>query len=399
MSSEPPVSILLVDDQPANLLTLEALLANLGQNLIKAHSGEEALRYLNHGEFAVVLLDLWMQGLSGFETAKRIRSRENSRYTPIIFLTAFESSEFPVREAYALGAVDYLVKPLVPVILRAKVAVFVELFQKSAQLKRQADQLRASENLIRSDIAVRKRAEADLKRTADELARSNRDLDQFASAASHDLKEPLRKIRIHLGLLNEGYGSQLDEKAREYLDRALESAGRMQTLVNDLLTYARVGTPGKTLEPVNCQTAFEQALANLETLIREKAAVVNVQAPLPTVRGSLTELVQLFQNLIENGIKFQRAGQPLVRVAAERAEGDWIISVHDNGIGIDVSYADRIFVIFQRLHNQKEYPGTGIGLAICKKVVERHGGRIWVESEPGKGATFRFTLPAVEPHE
>jgi signal transduction histidine kinase len=384
MSSEPPVSILLVDDQPANLLALEALLANLGQNLIKAHSGEEALRCLDHGEFAVVLLDLWMRGLSGFETAKVIRSRENSRYTPIIFLTAFESSEFPVREAYALGAVDYLVKPIVPEILRAKVAVFVELFQKSAQLKRQADQLRASE--------------ADLKRTAAELARSNRDLDQFASAASHDLKEPLRKIRIHLGLLNEGYRGQLDDKAREYLDRSLESAARMQTLVNDLLTYARVGTPGKTLEPVNCQTAFEQAVANLETLIREKAAVVSVQGELPTVRGSLTELVQLFQNLIENGIKFQRAGEPTVHVAAERAEGDWIISVRDNGIGIDVSYADRIFVIFQRLHSQKAYPGTGIGLAICKKVVERHGGRIWVESEPGKGATFRFTLPAVGPH-
>jgi signal transduction histidine kinase len=384
MSSEPPVSILLVDDQPANLLALEALLANLGQNLIKAHSGEEALRYLDHGEFAVVLLDLWMRGLSGFETAKLIRSRENSRYTPIIFLTAFESSEFPVREAYALGAVDYLVKPIVPEILRAKVAVFVELFQKSAQLKRQADQLRASE--------------ADLKRTAGELARSNRDLDQFASAASHDLKEPLRKIRIHLGFLNEGYRGQLDEKAREYVDRALESAARMQTLVNDLLTYARVGTPGKTLEPVNCQTAFEHAVANLETLIREKAAMVNAQGPLPTVRGSLSELVQLFQNLIENGIKFQRAGEPIVQVDAERAEGEWIISVRDNGIGIDVSYADRIFVIFQRLHSQKEYPGTGIGLAICKKVVERHGGRIWVESEPGKGATFRFTLPANEPH-
>jgi signal transduction histidine kinase len=383
MSSEPPVSILLVDDQPANLLALEALLANLGQNLTKTHSGEEALRHLDRGEFAVVLMDLRMQGLSGFETAKRIRSREHSRYTPIIFLTAFESSEFPVREAYALGAVDYLVKPIVPEILRAKVAVFVELFQKSAQLKRQADQLRARE--------------ADLKQTAAELARSNRDLDQFASAASHDLKEPLRKIRIHLGLLNEGCRSQLDDKGRDYLDRAQESAGRMQTLVNDLLTYARVGTPGKTLEPVDCQVAFEQAVANLDALIREKSAVVSARGTLPTVRGSLTELVQLFQNLIENGMKFQQAGQALVDVAAERAGGDWIISVRDKGIGIDMSYADRIFVIFQRLHSQKEYPGTGIGLAICKKVVERHGGRIWVESEPGKGATFRFTLPAADP--
>jgi signal transduction histidine kinase len=383
MSSEPPVSILLVDDQPANLLALEALLANLGQNLIKAHSGEEALHHLDECEFAVVLLDLWMKGLSGFETAKRIRSREHSRYTPIIFLTAFESSEFPVREAYALGAVDYLVKPIVPEILRAKVAVFVELFQKSEQLKRQADQLRLRET--------------DLKQTATELARSNRDLDQFASAASHDLKEPLRKIRIHLGLLNEGYRGQLDGKARDYLDRALESAGRMQTLVNDLLTYARVGTPGKTLEPVDCQAAFEQAVANLDALIREKSAIVSAKGTLPTVRGSLTELVQLFQNLVENGIKFQQAGQALVDVVAERAGGDWIISVRDNGIGIDVSYADRIFVIFQRLHSHKEYPGTGIGLAICKKVVERHGGRIWVESEPGKGATFRFTLPAADP--
>ena len=375
MSSDPLVSILLVDDHPANLLALEAILAHLGQNLVTASSGEEALRHLENAEFAVVLLDLRMQGLSGFETAKLIRSRENSRYTPIIFLTAHESDEFPVREAYALGAVDYLVKPLVPEILRAKVAVFVELFQKSEQLKRQA---------------------VDLKRTAAELARSNRELDQFASAASHDLKEPLRKTRIYLGLLSERYRDHLDEKALEYLDHSLECAGRMQTLVNDLLTYARLGSLGKTLEPVDCQVAFDQAVANLESLIRERAAVVRALTPLPTVRGRLSELVQLFQNLIENGIKFQRSVEPTVHVAAQRKGGEWVIGVRDTGIGIDMQYADRIFIIFQRLHGTKEYPGTGVGLAICKKVVEHLGGRIWVESEPGKGATFYFALPVME---
>jgi PAS domain S-box-containing protein len=502
---ESRVNILLVDDQPANLLALESILAGLGQNLVRASSGEEALRRLLQDHFAVVLLDVQMHGLDGFETAQLIRGRKKSRHTPIIFLTAYESTDFSVRRAYSLGAVDYLIKPLVPEILEAKVRSFVELFQKTRQVIRQSERLRAGEERMRlildtaqnafvamdaqgritewncqseatfgwtradvlqrplaetiiparhreahyhglqhfldtgegplfnrriettalhkdghefpvelivspplhwegtylfsaflHDISERKQAEEDLKRTAAELARSNRDLQQFASVASHDLREPLRKVRLLLQLLEERCRDQLDDQAHQYLAAVVDSAARLDRLVSDLLAYARVDSRGKPLVPTESALAFDQAVANLETAIHEIGAVVIARTNLPAVRGDLTQLIQLFQNLIANAIKFHGDKDPFVQVEVQPRGKEWLFAVRDNGIGIDPRHAERIFVLFERLHSQRQYPGTGIGLAICKKIVERHGGSIGVESKPGESATFWFTLPAVE---
>jgi len=232
-----------------------------------------------------------------------------------------------------------------------------------------------------------------LNRQSDELKRSNADLEQFAYVASHDLQEPLRMVSGFTGLLKRRYGGKLDADADEYIEFAVGGANRMQALINDLLSYSRVGREEVAGKPVNTQIALDQALANLQTAIEERSALVS-SGQLPTVWADHGMLVRLFQNLIGNALKFCKTERPMVRIQAEPRGGDWVFSVADNGIGIDAQYKDRIFMIFQRLHQQSEYPGTGIGLAVCKRIVERNGGRIWLESEPGKGTTFFFTLPA-----
>jgi PAS domain S-box-containing protein len=244
-----------------------------------------------------------------------------------------------------------------------------------------------------NDITQRKRVEAELQQQQTELSRSNADLEQFAYAASHDLQEPLRAVGGCVNLLQARYGEKLDERAHEYMQHAVEGASRMQNLIDDLLSFSRVGTRGKEFQPVSCDQAVENALKNLSVSIAEKQAQVE-HRPLPMVLGDLTQLSLVFQNLIGNALKFCGAEKPCIQVEAEKRPREWEIVVRDNGIGIDPQYFERIFVIFQRLHTRKEYPGTGMGLALCKKVIERHGGRIWVESESGKGTTFRFTLPA-----
>ena len=243
------------------------------------------------------------------------------------------------------------------------------------------------------DVTERKRAEEALKEKTEELARSNKDLEQFAYVASHDLQEPLRMVTNYVQLLARRYKGKLDSNADEFIGFAVDGAIRMWKLINDLLTYSRVGMLGKELEPTDCEMVLNQSLNNLKVAIEEKGAVVT-HDPLPTVIGDNLQLGQLFQNLIGNAIKFRGNEPPHVHVSASRNGNGWTFSVRDNGIGIAPEYAERIFIIFQRLHSREEYPGTGIGLAVCKKIVERHGGRIWVESEVGKGATFCFTLPA-----
>jgi PAS domain S-box-containing protein len=256
------------------------------------------------------------------------------------------------------------------------------------------------------DVTARKLAEEALEKAATELARSNKELEQFAYVASHDLQEPLRMITSYTQLVGKRYGDRLDDSAREFMQFAVDGAMRMQRLIQDLLVYSRVGTRGKPFEHTPCDQVLDNALANLKIAIEESNAVIT-REPLPVALGDPVQLTQLFQNLIGNALKFRGEQPPAIHVSAVRracakaahtgdALEEWLISVRDNGIGIEPQYFERIFVIFQRLHAREQYPGTGIGLAICKKIVERHSGRIWVESKPGAGSTFGFTLPVME---
>ena len=247
--------------------------------------------------------------------------------------------------------------------------------------------------ILFNDITQRKRAEEEIRGYTEDLRRSNQELEHFAYVASHDLQEPLRTISSFSQLLARRYQGRLDTDADEFITFIVEGATRMQTLINDLLAFSRVGTRGNPFAAVECEALLQAAQANLEAAIAESEAVIT-HDPLPTLVADRTQLTQLFQNLFGNAIKFRRPGQaPRIHVSAARQDGAWQLSVRDNGIGIDSQYFDRIFILFQRLHGREEYPGTGIGLAVCKKIVERHGGRMWVESAPGTGSTFHFTLP------
>jgi PAS domain S-box-containing protein len=245
---------------------------------------------------------------------------------------------------------------------------------------------------ITRDLTERKQAETDLRRAFEELSRSNLDLEQFAYVASHDLQEPLRAVAGCVQVLKKRYQSQLDARADELIAHTVDGVSRMQTLIDDLLSYSRVGTRGKAFETRDCNAILGQVLANLEAAIAEAGAVVTHDR-LPVVKADAAQLTHLFQNLVSNAIKFRSKQPPRIHVAVRREDAHWVFSVQDNGIGIQPEYFERIFVIFQRLHTRTEYPGTGIGLAICKKIVERHGGRIFVESVPGQGSTFSFTIP------
>jgi PAS domain S-box-containing protein len=288
-----------------------------------------------------------------------------------------------------------------PLISKDQVIGTLHIFSVKSKTYTEADKNLAESigNQIAGAIAnvrlftERKHAEEALKEKTEELARSNRDLEQFAYVASHDLQEPLRMVTSYVQLLARRYKGKLDSDADEFIGFALDGSLRMWKLINDLLTYSRVGTREKELKPTDCETVLDQSLNNLKVAIEENGAVVT-HDPLPMVMVDNPQWVQVFQNLIGNAIKFRGNEPPCVHVSASRNGNGWIFSVRDNGIGIAPEYAESIFTIFKRIHGRQDYPGTGIGLAICKKIVERHGGHIWMESEVGKGATFYFTLPS-----
>ncbi len=419
-----PVNILMVDDAPANLLALEAVLKDLGQRLVRARSGREALRHLMNEEFAVILLDVAMPVMDGFETARLIRQRDKNRLTPIIFLTAVGRTDNEIFRGYEVGAVDYLLKPLVPEILKSKVMIFIELYNKTRQIQslntelgKNVQELEAANLELKKENSVRRRAEQELRyseeklrnlnssleervaeRTAlaeeraKELARSNAELQQFVHISSHDLKEPLRMINSFVQLLQKNLEGKLDTDTGEYLHYVLEGARRIQRLIDDLLSYTRLGARSLSPQLLDLGEVVGEALSNLQISIVETGASITCD-PMPQVEADRTHLVLLFQNLIGNAIKFNGGKKPRVHIRAKAEIDSWVFSVEDNGIGIDAQYFEKIFVVFQRLHAREEYPGTGIGLALCKKIVEQHNGKIWVDSEPGKGSTFHFTIP------
>lgn len=249
--------------------------------------------------------------------------------------------------------------------------------------------------VVRRSREELRRSEERYKRLTGELERSNAELEQFAYVASHDLQEPLRMVASYTELLADTYSGKLGPEADKYIGYAAGGARRMQALINDLLEFSRVGRRGAPLANVSSEAALRHALDNLRAALGETGAAI-VHDPLPLVRGDLTQLAQVFQNLIGNALKFHGPEPPRIEIRAQRDRSEWRFSVRDNGIGFDPRYADRIFLIFQRLHGREQYRGNGIGLAVCRNIVERHGGRIWAESEPGRGSTFFFTLPVAK---
>jgi signal transduction histidine kinase len=381
--------ILIVDDEPGNLLALEAVLEDLGHELVRAYSGRDALRRLMTDEFSIILLDVQMPGMDGFETARLIRSRERTRQTPIVFLTAVGRSEEEMSRGYQVGAVDYLVKPFIPDILRYKVTVLLDLQAKTRALQA------ANEDLVRLNATLEERVRertSELECRSLQLARSNEDLNQFASVASHDLREPLRSMGTYLYFLDRDVGTQLGPEGRESLNSALDAAKRMDGMIAGLLAFSGVEAAGQPGAAVDCAALVREAIEMLASVIQDREALL-VVGPLPRAVGDPALLRQVFQNLVENALKFCRSA-PRIEVGGEARGATVKLWVRDNGIGIPEKDYERVFKLFKRLHGRDEYPGSGLGLALCKKIVERHGGRMWLESKPGVGSTFFFTLRA-----
>jgi two-component system sensor histidine kinase/response regulator len=379
------VNILLVDDQPANLVALEAMLQGLGQNLIKAESGREALRWLLTHEFAVILLDVKMPEMDGFETAELIRQRDKSRHTPILFLTAGDSTQTQAVRGYAVGAVDYLVKPVVPEFVRSKVAVFVELAKKNELLRRQAKLLAESEQAALELAETR----AELVR---DLEHKNRELESFSYAVSHDLRAPLRRIDSFSRAVLESQGDRLDEAGQRFLSRVREASQHMSRLIDDVLHLSRVTRADLRDQEVDLSGIASLILTRLQESEPERKLDAKVR-PGVLVTGDSQLLKIVMENLLENAWKFT-AKEPESRIefGMMQAGGEATYFVRDNGAGFDMTYTDRLFGPFQRLHPQGEFPGNGIGLATVQRIIHRHGGRVWAEGLVGQGATFYFTM-------
>lgn len=505
------IKILVVDDQPSNLRFLSNVLTEHGYQVQRAISGQLALNAATASPPDLILLDIMMPDLDGYEVCQRLKSGEKTKSIPVIFLSILDEVRDKLK-AFRVGGIDYITKPfqVEEVLARIEKQIYLQKLQK--QLKEQNDKLQESQSLLAGilnssldgvaalsavrdsqgtivdfqwillnrtieqmlgkkseellgksfleaipqhrenglfdsyisvvetgnsldqefcfshenisdcwlqivavklndgfvvtvrDITDRKQVQQQLQaslevqtRYAQDLARSNAELEQFAYVASHDLQAPLSTIAGYAQLLEARYQDKFDANANKFIQKVIKGALRMQGLIDDLLEYSRVGRKKKPFAPTNCNNVFEEACANLHLAIRKNHASVT-RSNLPTVMADSSQLVQLFQNLIANGIKYRLNDFPAISVQAESHDNGWLFSVQDNGIGIDPQHSERIFQIFQRLHTQEEYTGTGIGLAICQKIVEQHGGRIWVESQLGQGCTFYFTLSQPLPH-
>jgi two-component system, sensor histidine kinase and response regulator len=399
VESAEPVRILLVDDQQDNLLSAEAVLESLGQQIVKAESGREALRQLLHYDFAVILLDIMMPGMDGFETATLIRQRPRSRHTPIIFLTALGRSEDHIRQGYNLGAVDYMMKPFVPEILRSKVSVFVELNRKSQLLQQQSELLERRNSELQDAIERSRHAEEEIKalnrhleKQIKQLAEVNHELEAFSYTVSHDLRGPLGRIAGFSQALLESYSASVDDKGRAYLERIETSSRGMCDLVEALLSFSRLTRMEVRFAEVDLSGIMRRLASELQTREPERAVNVTI-APGATAWGDPELLQAVLQNLLDNAWKFTRKhASATIEFGVVMAGGDPVYFLRDDGAGFDMQYRDKLFSPFQRLHSTKGFEGTGIGLATVERIIQRHGGRIWAESEVERGATFFFTL-------
>jgi signal transduction histidine kinase len=405
--------ILLVDDREDNLLSMETVLESDGYKVVKASSGRQVLKILlSDFDFALILMDVQMPNLNGFETASLIYERERLRHIPIIFITANSFGEENIFKGYRAGAVDYIYKPVNPDLLKAKVAVFVELSKKNQQLLAQEQKLVAINRSLGLEINERIASEEKVtelnRQLLENIARletANKDLDFFAFMASHDLQAPLRKIRMFSDRLLLNSKETLSKDSQLYLSRIQEVSKRMQDLINDILRFSKISMDREEPEEVDLNGILGDVLSEMETVIREKKAEVIVDL-LPVLPVNAVLMGPLFSNLINNALKYSRKEvAPIVRIrsdittATTGSNGSAVetkycrIYIEDNGIGFDQKYAEQIFDMFRRLHPSAEYEGTGIGLALCKKIVEKHKGFISARGRPDEGSVFILSLP------
>jgi signal transduction histidine kinase len=361
--------LLLVEDNAADVDLVLVTLRKDGFDVSGdvAQTAEEFSSRIRTASYDLILADYNLPQWTGIE-ALDILSREKLD-VPLIVVTGFLGEE---------KAVDCIKQGATDCVLKDRLARLPASVRRALEEKRLRDQRRRSEEELAQKVA--------------ELARSNTELEQFAYVASHDLQEPLRMIANYTQLLAERYRGKLDEQADKYIAYSVDGAVRMQALIQDLLKFSRVGRAAIEARTTDCRAVVEQALKNLQAVVEESGAVVNWNG-LPMVMADLPQLTQVFQNLIANAIKFHGAEKPVVQIDGEKKDHEWVLTVSDNGIGIPAESWQDIFVIFRRLHTRTEYAGNGIGLSICKKIVERHGGKIWIEAQAKPGSCFKFTLP------
>jgi two-component system sensor histidine kinase/response regulator len=374
-TTEPSVSILLVDDDPTKRFAIKTILAPLGEEVIEASSGPDALRQLLRKEFAVVLLDVRMPTMDGYETAQLIRQRPRSELTPIIFVTALNQGETNTGRGYELGAVDFVFAPVVPAILRAKVTVFVELYRAQQELRRYRNQL---EHLVEERTTA--------------LTAINRELEAFSYLVSNDLRAPLQAFDGLSQALLADYGSKLDRKAKDYIERMRKASQRMGDVFDGLQSLFRVTGGDIHRETVDVSAMAAEIVEELQVSQPDRHVKVSI-GPNLSVSGDARLVRILLGNLISNAWKFTgNKADAAIEIGGETVDGEARLFVRDNGVGFDMIQSHKLFGAFQRLHSQSEFPGMGMGLATVRRIVNRHGGRSWAEGAVGEGATFYFVL-------
>ncbi|WP_254563724.1 response regulator [Oscillatoria sp. HE19RPO] len=396
--------ILIVDDEPNNLRVLSNLLKKHGYKVRAVLSGDRALAAARSTPPDLILLDIMMPEMDGYQVCHQLKHESATCQIPVIFVSAKDQG-FDKVKAFAVGGVDYITKPFQVEEVFARIDCHLKLNYLQMKLEKQNYQLQAEicqrnaaekalqeqNEQLRREIERRQLTELALEKANQELARSNADLEQFAGIASHDLRSPLATINGYAQLLQMCGKEQLDDKCNDFVKQILKLCDRTDLLIGELLSYARLNQVQEPLQLLSCDRLVQQALENLGTEIYQNQAQVTYD-PLPEIIGTESQFVQLFQNLIGNAIKYRREESPRIHLSAVLQDNHYLFSIQDNGIGIDEEYSQYIFQIFKRLHSQ-DYPGTGIGLATCRKIVERHGGSIWIKSQVGQGSTFYFTVP------
>lgn len=417
-SARPDIKILVVDDREDNLFSLETILEKDHYIVKKANSGRAALRILlKEEDFTLILMDVQMPDLNGFETATMIYDRDRLKHIPIIFITANDHGEESVFKGYQMGGVDYIYKPINPDLLRAKVSVLVELYTKNHRLIAQEQKMAAANQQLEKEIEERIKSEQQISllnkqllENINRLQATNEELERFAYVASHDLQEPLRKIILFSDQLAVKYKHTLNDDGYHFLERIIKSSERLQLLIKNILSFSSSTINSATFEITDINMLLDSVLSDLELSIEQKRAVVKV-SKLPQLKIISSQFRQLFQNLLSNALKFSKEDSPPeIHIYAEEEE-HWQVAnidhsqyegkycsiyIKDNGIGFEQKYADQVFTLFKRLNSYDKFEGTGIGLSICKKIVERHNGFISVTSNLGEGTTFVVSIPLLQ---